>query len=162
MKLFYIKMTMIAHKNSKHLISETWSSGNSKTLNTPQTTMYIIFRDGRKIITIESITFPAKIGGEHVNIQSHIFVNDILLPFSWSSMKKKKKIEMKINFQNDIINAFGEDIPLITTSSSHYVIPLTSAKQAINNIDRENNSAFTLTINNINGQPKQAIALKLH
>ena len=64
---------------------------------------------------------------------------------------------MKINFQNDTINAFGEDIPLITTSSSHYVIPLTSAKQAINNIDRENNSAFTLTINNINGQPNKQL-----
>ena len=41
---------------------------------------------------------------------------------------------MKINFQNDTINAFGENIPLITTTSEHYVIPLTQAKQVIKNI----------------------------
>ena len=43
--------------------------------------------------------------------------------------------------------------------SGHYAIPLTSAKQAINNIDRENNSAVALTVKNINGQWKQTIAL---
>ena len=73
-----------------------------------------------------------------------------------------KKAEMKINFQNDTINTFGGNIPLITTNSNHYTIPLTSAKQAINNINRENNSAITLTINNINEQSNQTIALKLH
>ena len=39
-----------------------------------------------------------------------------------------KKAEMKINFQNDTINTFGENIPLITTTSGYYAIPLTSAK----------------------------------
>ena len=53
-----------------------------------------------------------------------------------------KKMEVKINFQNDTINVFGESIPLITTTSGHYAIPLTSVKQAISNIDRENNSAI--------------------
>ena len=73
-----------------------------------------------------------------------------------------KKAEMKINFQNDTINAFRENIILITTTSGHYAISLTSAKQATNNISRENNSAITLTINNINGQSNQTIVLKLH
>ena len=68
-----------------------------------------------------------------------------------------KKGEMKINFQNDTINAFGENIPLIITTSLHYTITLTSAKQAINNIDRENNSAITLTTNNINEQSNQQL-----
>ena len=46
-----------------------------------------------------------------------------------------------------------------TKKSGYYAIPLTSVKQAINNIDRENNSAIALTIKNINGQSKQTIAL---
>ena len=117
------------------------------------------FGDGRKIQATESETLPAKIGGEHINIQSDILDNDALLLFSQSSMKKA---EIKINFQNDTINAFGENIPLKKQPSGHYAIPLTSAKQAINNIDKENNSAITLNINNINGQSNKTIALKLH
>ena len=73
-----------------------------------------------------------------------------------------KKAEMNIKFQNNTINAFCENIPSITTISSHYAIPLTSAEQAINSIDRENNSAITVTINNTHEQSNQTIALKLH
>ena len=108
---------------------------------------------------IEIVTFRAKIEGEHINIQSDILDNDIPLLFSKSSMKKA---DMKINFQNDTINAFSENIPLITTKSAHYAIPLTSAQQAMSNIDRENNSAITLTVNNINEQSNQTTALKLY
>ena len=169
----------------KHLMSGTWSSalldfGASKTVcgkewqnqyishlpeyqqqnikYTPSNHVYR-FGDRKKIMTIESVTFSAKIEGEHIKIQSDILGNDIPLLFSWSSMKKA---EMKINFQNDTITAFRENIPLITTTSSHYAIPLTSAKQAINNIDWENPSAITVTINNINAQSNQTIALNLH
>ena len=69
---------------------------------------------------------------------------------------------MKTNFRNDTINVIGENIPLITTNSCHYAIPLTSAKQAINNIDRGNDSAITPTINNVSEQSNQTITLKLH
>ena len=81
--------------------------------------------------------------------------------FHYSSHDLQWK-KQKWKFQNDTINAFWENIPLITTTSGHYAIPVTSAKQAISNIDRENNSAITLTINNINGKSNQTIALKLH
>ena len=69
---------------------------------------------------------------------------------------------MKINFQNDTINAFGQNIPLVTTTSGHYAIPLTPAKQAINDLERESSSNITLTMNNINQQSNHAIAIKLH
>ena len=135
----------------KHLLSKTWSSalldcGASKTVcgkewlnqyvsNLPgyqqQNIKYIQsnhvyrFGDGRKITATESVTFPAKIGWEHINIQSDILDNDIPLLFSRSSVKKA---EMKINFQNDSINAIREKILLITTTSSHYAIPLNICK----------------------------------
>ena len=108
---------------------------------------------------IDIVTFRAKIEGEHINIQSDILDNDIPLLFSKSSMKKA---DMKINFQNGTINAFSENIPLITTTSAHYAISLTSAEQAMSNIDREKNSAITLTVNNINEQSNQTTTLKLY
>ena len=117
------------------------------------------FGDSRKITTIENVTFPANIGGENINIQADILNSDIPLLFSRSSMKKAK---MKINFQNDTINAFGQNIPLVTTSRGHFAIPLTPAKQAINDLERESSSNIKLTINNINQQSNHAIALKLH
>ena len=57
-----------------------------------------------------------------------------------------KKTQMRINFQNDTLNAFGENIPLITTTSRHYAISLTQSKQVINNINRESSARVSLTI----------------
>ena len=42
-----------------------------------------------------------------------------------------KKTQMKTNFQTGTINAFGEIISLTATTSGHYAIPLTQAKQVI-------------------------------
>lgn len=53
---------------------------------------------------------------------------------------------MKINFQNDTINAFGKSITLITTTSRYYAILLTQANQLINNIDRKSSIRVTLMI----------------
>ena len=141
----------------KHFMLERWSSalldcGASKTvcgqewLNeyinnlSEKEQQNIIFRsnnhvyrfgDGRKIRAMHSVTFPAVIDKEHINIQSNIINNDIPLP-----QTLMKKAKMKINFQNNTINVIGENIPLVITSG-HYALPLTQAKQAINNINRD-------------------------
>ena len=63
---------------------------------------------------------------------------------------------MKINCHNDTINTFGKNITLINTTSSHYTIPQTSVKQAVNNIEGVNNSAITFALNkSMNNQTKQ-------
>ena len=49
------------------------------------------FGDGRKIKAIQSVTFPAVIGKEHINIQSDIINNGTPLLFSRTSMKKAHK-----------------------------------------------------------------------
>ena len=67
---------------------------------------------------------------------------------------------MKLNFQNDTINIFDENIPLITTSSDHYAIPITKAKQIINNLNRESDMSITLTMTK--DKDNHNIALKLH
>ena len=67
---------------------------------------------------------------------------------------------MKINFQNDTINTFGENIPLISTTSGHYAILLTQAKQFMNNIDRGSTTTVNLMITK--NKSNKAMALILH
>ena len=67
---------------------------------------------------------------------------------------------MKINFQNDTIKAFGESIPLITTTSRHYAIPLTQNTQVINNTDRESSTRVNLLITE--NKSNKAMILKIH
>ena len=71
-----------------------------------------------------------------------------------------KRAKMKLNFQNDTINIFHENIPLITTSSGHYAIPIMKAKQIINNLNRESDMSIMLTMTN--DKDNHNIDLKLH
>ena len=71
-----------------------------------------------------------------------------------------KKANMKLKFQDDKITVFNENIPLITTQSGHYAIPITRAKQLINNLDRETNMSITLTLSD--SKDNHSIVLKLH
>ena len=110
------------------------------------------FRDGKKIESIHS----AKILGI-IDIVTDVVNSDIPLLFSKSSMKRAN---MKLNFQDDTITIFNENIPFITTQSGHYAIPITKAKQLINNVDRETNMPITLTLSD--SKDHHTIALNLH
>ena len=70
-------------------ISNVPGHQQEKVKYTPSNHVYR-FGDGRKVMAIESATFPANIGGEHINIPSDILDNDIPLLFSRSSIKKEK------------------------------------------------------------------------
>ena len=67
---------------------------------------------------------------------------------------------MKINFQDDTIAILYENIPLLATSSGHYAIPITKAKQIINNFKRGSTNSITLALPEVKGNYK--VALKLH
>ena len=67
---------------------------------------------------------------------------------------------MKINFQDDTIAIIYENIPLLATSSGHYAIPITKAKQIINNFKRGSTNSITLALPEVKGNYK--VALKLH
>ena len=103
------------------------------------------FGDGRKVNALHSVKIPAIIGTHNLEIETDVVDNDIPLLFSKSSMKRAN---MKLNFENDTINIFDENIPLITTSSGHYAVPITKAKQLINNLNRKSDMCVTLTMTN--------------
>ena len=71
-----------------------------------------------------------------------------------------KRGNMKINFKDDTIIILDENIPLLTTSSGHYAIPITKAKQIINNFERGSTNSITLTLSEV--KDNYNVALKLH
>ena len=40
------------------------------------------------------------------------------------SRRTMKRVEMKLNFRNDVVNVNGRDIKLKVTKSGHYALPL--------------------------------------
>ena len=57
-----------------------------------------------------------------------------------------KLAKVKIDFDNDIINIFGEDTDISFTASGHYFIPISRTNKAISDID-ESNPAERLVLN---------------
>ena len=101
------------------------------------------FGDGWKIKAIKSAQISAVIGSKKFQIEADVIEGDIPLLLSKSSMKRGN---MKINFQDDTITILDENIPLMTTPSGDYAIPITKAKQIINNFERGSTNSITLAL----------------
>ena len=116
---------------------------------------HIQIRGSRKPIPFGLIS--AIVGSHKFDIETDVLDNYMPLLFSKSSMKRANR---KLNFQYDMITIFNTKIPLITTQSRNYAIPIAKAKQLINNIDRETNIYITLTL--WDSKDNHSILLKLH
>ena len=71
-----------------------------------------------------------------------------------------KRASMTLNFENDTLIAFGHKIPLLTTHSGHYAVPITQASQLMNNAITGTVSTITLKLSEESNTA--AIAQKLH
>ena len=69
---------------------------------------------------------------------------------------------IKLNFENDTITAFGEadEIPLINTSTGHYAIPISKPTQLANQFEKGKISNITLITKDVKND--REIAMKLH
>ena len=72
----------------------------------------------------------------------------------------RKRANVKLNFQDDTITIFIENIPLITTESGNYPVPIIWANQLTNNLHSETNMPITLTL--LNSKDNHTIRLKLY
>ena len=115
------------------------------------------FGYGQKIRAIKSPQIPVIIGSKKFQIETDVIEGDIPLLLSKSSMKRGN---MKINFQDDRIAILDENIPLMKTSSGYYTIPITKAKQIINNFKRGSTNSITLALSEV--KDNYDVALKLH
>ena len=49
-------------------------------------------------------------------------------------------VKVKIDFDNNIINVFGEDIDISLTESGHYFTPISLTNKAISEVDKDNST----------------------
>ena len=49
-------------------------------------------------------------------------------------------VKVKIDFDNNIINVFGEDIDISFTESGHYFTPISLTSKAISEVDKGNST----------------------
>ena len=82
---------------------------------------YYRFGDGKKLKALKSIEIPLFIGSKRTSIIVDVVRADIPLLFSRSSLNKAKAV---IDFNNNLINMFGQDIPLLDTDSGHCMVSL--------------------------------------
>ena len=183
----YIIHEIVLHHNDlsnpeqmKTLVAESWSSGlldcgasktvcgkiwldeytNALSENDKLKVVYYSssscykFGDGKRVQAHQGAKIPAYIGNTSVMITTDVIDKDLPLLLSKAFMKNAN---MVLNFKNDTACAFEEIIPLIVTSSGHYVIPISKPKQLINNIEDAN---ITLAVQN--AYSNEQIALKLH
>ena len=115
------------------------------------------FGDGRSIQSTECAKFPAHFGDNAVSIEADIVDAEIPLLFSRSSMKKAK---MHLDFNHDVATIFGESIPLLTTSTGLYAVPIMKPVQLINKIIKCPDEQVILTTRNV--KSNKDIAIKLH
>ena len=62
------------------------------------------------------------------------------------SKSSMEKAQMTFDFQNGIAYALGEKIPLITTSSEHYVLTIAKTKQIVTKQHSPSTSPVNLKI----------------
>ena len=66
------------------------------------------------------------------------------------SKNAMKLAKVKIDFNNDKINIFREDIDILFTESGHYFIPISRTNKAISEVDKGNSTEhILLNISNI-------------
>ena len=116
------------------------------------------FGDGQKTPAMYAITIPATIGKEKVTIDIDVLDKDIPCLLSKDSMKQTKA---QINFENDELTILNQKVPMFTTKSGHYCIPLTEKKKIITKTQEEGNCKITLLVSNKSLTPVE-IAKKLH
>ena len=119
------------------------------------------FGDNDIVHSFKVATLPVEIVGLEGTIETEIVNEDVPLLISKESMKK---IEMVINFANDEASILGKKTKLETTSSGHYILPLTRERNCINpnNISKLNEVLLTLKLEGKTRKEKQKLASKLH
>ena len=73
------------------------------------------------------------------------------------SKESVKQANMKLNFENDTITAFGHPINLIVTKREHYAISITNNKHILNDL---NTTHQYITLTPTNGKSDKDIAIQ--
>ena len=116
------------------------------------------FGDGVVLTSNQRSNIPAVVGEKPITIVTEVVEASIPLLLSIKSMKRGG---LKIDFGSDQLLAFGQEIPLLTTKSGLYALPLTKPKQLLTNFNR-NENLTPITLRVTDSKTNVEIAKKLH
>ena len=114
---------------SNTVCGETWeknfiknlSDSELKEIKVENSNQSFTFGDGRSVTSIRKVTMPCWMGGQRGTIITDVVECNIPLLLSRRTMKR---VGMKLDFRNDVVNVNGRDIKLKVTKSGHYALPL--------------------------------------
>ena len=112
------------------------------------------FGTGDPVKALYSVRLPIYIGDKHVYLNTDVIDEKIPLLFSKESLKRA---DSKIDFVQDIITLFNQNINLIITTTGHYAIPITINSHIIHSKNQPHNITLASNLTN-----KNDIAQKLH
>ena len=99
------------------------------------------FGGGEKLPSLRTIKIPCSINGRNVYLKTEVVDSDIPCLLSKKSMKSAR---VKIDLENDLINIFGQDVQLITSSTGHYLMEIGDFKMQEDEINQEVDEAVVL------------------
>ena len=114
------------------------------------------FGDGKVVKAIRNAVIPAYFGNWATLISTDIVDTEIPLLLSKTTMKRAG---MKLDFDEDTLDVFGEKIHLTTTNSGLYSFSLTKSVHLLEKLEQPNQS-FTLRVTSEHST--KDIARKLH
>ena len=116
------------------------------------------FGDGKQVHAIKTATIPIKLGKHPAVLHTDVVDADIPLLLSKAAMKKAN---MQLDFHQDCIKVYGQEIPLVTTSNGLYSMPITKQKCLIENLEKSHRQeSITLAVRD--NKSNHEIAKKLH
>ena len=117
------------------------------------------FGDGKKVVSMKKVKFPAYIANKKIFIITDVISNDIPLLLSKESMKKG---QAKLNFITDTISILGNEIPLQITRTGHYLLCIGNTTEYLNNHIKSNIVLFSSQFMNADKAEHYKIAVKVH
>lgn len=136
---------------------ETLTEDEVKAIQSKESTAVFRFGDSPPVTSCKKILLPLKIRNIDFMLETEVVPSNVPLLLSKETMKRAKA---KLNFEDDKIELFGEEQPMVCTSSGHYAIPITKSSA---NINKEGSAESNIVLfANEDTRDKKATAKKLH
>ena len=108
------------------------------------------FGDGKTVTSTKRMHLPVTLGKKEGTMETEVVKMELPLLLSKEAMKKVGAV---VDFSHDTAVINGEKVVLDTTSSGHYMIPLSSEKEEV---------LITINVETKSKKEKQRMAKKLH
>ena len=137
------------------------SLSNEDIVEEKPSTVAFKFGSGKPVTSTKRTVILAVIGSKEVNLETDMIDVDIPLLMSKSAMKKAETVQ---NFNEDCVTMFGEQQPLLKTSSGHYATPITMSRKAADSEANQDLSEeyYLLTSDVKTRKEKECVVNKLH